>query len=293
MVRTEKADLRWGVERRLEFIEFRLFWEGQVNRGDLMNVFGVSVNQASTDLNRYIGMAPGNMAYDKSARTYVRSTEFAPRFLKPDASRYLSQLRSVADGILERADAWIGQFLSYDAAPTPVRGINAKTLCSVVAAIRRSEAIEIRYQSLSRPEPRWRWIAPHAIAFDGFRWHARAYCETDQTFKDFLLSRMLETRDTKPSGVAPDADGDWNEFVTLEIGPHPGLSETQKKVIALDYGMRGDKAKIRVRKALLYYALKRLGLDTDPTVRRPQDQQIVLLNREPQLAAVGVTALEG
>jgi hypothetical protein len=34
-----------------------------------------------------------------------------------------------------------------------------------------------------------------------------------------------------------------------------------------------------VRKALLYYALKRLGLDTDPTARRPQDQQIVLMNR--------------
>jgi len=28
----------------------------------------------------------------------------------------------------------------------------------------------------------------------------------------------------------------------------------------------------------LFYALKRLGLDTDPAARRPQDQQIVLLN---------------
>lgn len=42
--------------------------------------------------------------------------------------------------------------------------------------------------------------------------------------------------------------------------------------------MRGGSAKIPVRKALLYYALKRLGLDTDPSARRPQDQQIVLLN---------------
>jgi hypothetical protein len=256
MVGTEKADLRWGVERRLEFIEFRLFWEGHVNRGDLMDAFGVSVNQASTDLNRYIGMAPDNMVYDKSARTYIRGSEFGPLFLKPDASRYLSQLRSVADGILDRADAWIGQFPSYDAAPTPVRGVNAKTLRSVVAAIRRSEAIEVKYQSLSRPEPRWRWIAPHAIGFDGFRWHTRA----------------------KPSEIDADGDADWNEQVTLEIGPHPELSETQQKVIALDYGMRGGRAKIPVRKALLYYALKRLGLDTDPTARRPQDQQIVLLN---------------
>ena len=134
MVETEKADLRWGVEQRLEFIEFRLFWEGHVNRGDLMSAFGVSVNQASTDLNRYIGMAPENMQYDKSARAYVRGAAFAPLYLKPDASRYFAQLRSVADGILDRADAWIGQFPSYDAAPTPVRGVNAKTLRSVIAA---------------------------------------------------------------------------------------------------------------------------------------------------------------
>ena len=274
-----KADLRWGVERRLEFIEFRLFWEGHVNRGDLMDVFGVSVNQASADLNRYIGMAPDNMLYNKSARTYVRGPQFEPLFLKPDASRYLSQLRSVADGILDQTDAWIGQFPSYDAAPTPVRGVNAKTLRSVVAAIRRSEAIEVKYQSLSRPEPRWRWIAPHAIGFDGFRWHTRAFCLTDQSFKDFLLSRIIETRGTKPSEIDADGDADWNEQVTLEIGPHPQLSDTQQKVIALDYGMRGGRAKIPVRKALLYYALKRLGLDTDPTARRPQDQQIVLMNR--------------
>jgi len=276
----EKRDLRWGVERRLEFIEFRLFWEGHVNRGDLVEAFGVSMNQASTDLNRYIAMAPDNMVYDKSARAYIRGSGFQPLFLKPDSSRYLSQLRNVADGILDRAESWIGQFPSYDAAPTPARGVNAETLRSVTAAIRRSEAIEVMYQSLSRPEPGWRWISPHAIGFDGFRWHTRAFCLTDQSFKDFLLSRIIETRGTRPSEVGPDGDTDWNEHVTLEIGPHPALSDTQQKVIALDYGMRSGKAKIPVRKALLYCALKRLGLDTDPSARRPQDQQIVLLNRD-------------
>ncbi len=48
----KKPGLRWVVEQRLEFIEFRLFWEGHVNFGDLMDAFGVSVNQASTDLSR-------------------------------------------------------------------------------------------------------------------------------------------------------------------------------------------------------------------------------------------------
>jgi hypothetical protein len=39
--------------------------------------------------------------------------------------------------------------------------------------------------------------------------------------------------------------------MTLGIGPHPALSEAQKKVIDLDYGMRDGKASITVRKALL------------------------------------------
>ena len=81
-----KSELRWGVVQRLEFIEFRLFWEGHVNRSDLMEQFGLSVNQASADLNRYIGIAPDNMVYDKSARTYVRGPEYAAQFLKPDVT---------------------------------------------------------------------------------------------------------------------------------------------------------------------------------------------------------------
>ena len=149
-----------------------------------------------------------------------------------------------------------------------MRGVKPVTLRSVVAAIRRSEAIEVKYQSLSRPEPRWRWIAPHAIAFDGFRWHTRAFCLTDQSFKDFLLSRILEIRGPSRAKSRPRMTR-LEHQVTLEIGPHPELSETQAKVIALDYGMRAGKAKIKVRKALLYYALRRLGLDTDPAARTP------------------------
>lgn len=275
-----KSDLRWGVAQRLEFIEFRLFWEGHVNRSDLMEQFGLSVNQASADLNRYIGFAPDNMVYDKSARTYVRGPDYAAQFLKPDASRYLAQLRSLADGIMDSDDTWIAELPSYDAAPTPARGVNPVTLRSVVGAIRRSEAIEVKYQSLSRPEPSWRWIAPHAIGFDGFRWHTRAFCQADEVFKDFLLSRILDTRGVESSVVTDVADADWQEHVTLEIGPHPELSENQKSVIALDYGMRGGKARIKVRRALLYYALKRLGLDTDPSARKPHEQQIVLINRD-------------
>lgn len=271
------AVLKWGVERRLEFIEFRLYWEGGVNRSDIIEAFDVSVPQASKDLTLYQERAPHNAIYDKSAKRYIASNDFQPCFLKPDAGQYLNQVRSVAEGILASSESWIAHSPPYAGPPVPARGINNDTLRTVLAAIRQDQAAEIKYQSLSSDDPRWRWIAPHAIGFDGFRWHTRAFCEASKSFKDFLLSRIIEVRSIRPSGVSPQDDYDWNEIVTLEIGPHPELSESQKRIIALDYGMRGGRARIQVRKALRYYALKRLGLDIDPYAREPQDQQIVLL----------------
>jgi hypothetical protein len=61
-------------------------------------------------------------------------------------------------------------------------------------------------------------------------------------------------------------------------------------VIALDFGMRGGKAEVRLRRALLYHALRRLGLDTDPDARLPHAQQSVLFNREVILGGRGQAA---
>lgn len=274
----DKPSLRWGVEQKLQFIEFRLFWEGHVNRGDLIDKFGISQNQASGDLNRYIALAPDNMVYDKSGKTYVRSPAFSPHFLKPDATQYLAQVRSVAEGIVAPEDAWIGNLPAFDATPAPARGIDPAVLRSIVIAIRRREAVEVRYQSMSSPDPEWRWIAPHALAFDGFRWHARSFCEKSGEYRDFVISRIIETRQSRSTQMQTAADADWDEIVQLEIGPHPALSQNQRRVIELDYGMQNGRVVIPVRRALLYYALKRLGLDTDPAARKPQDQQIILLN---------------
>jgi len=87
-------------------------------------------------------------------------------------------------------------------------------------------------------------------------------------------------RDSRPSDIDAGQDLNWHTHVTLEIGPYPGLSDAQKKVIALDYSMRDGKASMTVRRAMLYYTLKRLGQDTDPAARKPSDQQITLLNQE-------------
>ena len=63
-----------------------------MNRGDLMEHFGLARDQSSVTLNRCISFAPEYIAYDRSTRTYVLGLQFKPHFLKPDASRHLAQL---------------------------------------------------------------------------------------------------------------------------------------------------------------------------------------------------------
>ena len=126
--------LKWGIERRLEFIEFRLFWEGVVNRADLIDMFGVSVPQASKDLTLYQERAPQNAVYDKSAKRYVAGACFTPVFLDPYPDTYLLRLRSFSEGFAESGANWLGAAPSADVALTPRRKVDVGVLRSALAA---------------------------------------------------------------------------------------------------------------------------------------------------------------
>jgi hypothetical protein len=280
--------LKWGVERRLEFIEFRLFWEGGVNRSDIIDMFDVSVPQASKDLTLYQERAPHNALYDKSAKRYVASEHFEPHFLKPDPDGYLSRLRSVAEGLIDLSDSWITQVPDTDIALTPRRDIDPGVLRTVLSAVRDRRSVDVHYQSMSRerPDPIWRRITPHAFGYDGFRWHVRAYCHVTDKFKDFLLPRILGIGDSGEPGADPQKDSLWQERFGVEIGPHPDLTASQKTVIAKDYGMDGGSAVLTVRYAMLFYVLKRLGLLGDAAKQPARSQHIVVVNSAETLAAL-------
>ena len=133
-------DLRWGVERRMEFIEFRLYWEGKINRRDLISQFGVSTPQASADFNRYQEMAPGNLVYETRAKHYYPAKEFKLRFLNPDSNRYLANLMSISFGISTAEESWLSNIPAYDILPQPRRVIDPRRLQRMVAAIRERMA---------------------------------------------------------------------------------------------------------------------------------------------------------
>lgn len=272
--------LRWGPERRLEFLEFLLFWEGGVNRSDLVDRFGVSVPQASNDITAYRELAPRNLEYDASAKRYVATSQFQPRFLKPNPDRYLAQLKAISDGILDVVDTWITNVPATGIVPTPGRRTDPEVLQAITAAVRERQAIRIKYQSMSveHPDPLWRWITPHAFAFDGMRWHVRAFCDRNQVFLDFLIGRCLATGEKKSAEIQPTADALWESIFDVALRPNPDLSENQQKVIARDYNMRNGCVTVPVRYALLYYFNKRMRLDIGPHLDQPHEHPVVIAN---------------
>ena len=286
--------LKWGVGRRLEFIEFRLFWEGSINRSDLVDVFGVSVPQASKDLMLYQERAPGNMDYDTRAKRYVAADQFVLRFLEPDPYVYLAQLRSVVEGAVPAHDSWIAALPSADVALTPRRDIDIKVLRKVLDASREGVSLDIFYQSMNkvRPDPIWRRITPHAFGYDGFRWHTRAYCHLEHKFKDFLLPRILDVGAKSEPGEAGEQDWLWNNYFDVVIGPHPALTASQQKVVAKDYGLDQGSGVLAVRYAMLFYVLKRLGLLGDAGKLNAKTQHIVTINRKETEAALEKAELQ-
>jgi WYL domain len=274
------VDISPRVRLRFAFFEQRIFWEGRMTRTDLMNRFSISAPQASIDIALYLDLFPDNVTYDRSLKEYVATPEFVPHFFEPDARKYLTQLLQIADHAMSPGESWLGAPLPNDAVPRVRRKLSVETLRPVVLAIRRRQAIEIRYQSMRAPTAEVRSIAPHALFFDGFRWHARAWCYRKSSFGDFVLARMLWVGDARPANVPAKLDGEWEKIVTIRLGTNPKLAEAARRALELDYGMTDGEIEIRMRLCTVFYFTKHLGLDLDEALLPANRQQIVWLNRD-------------
>jgi WYL domain len=282
------SGIRRGVERRLQFIEYRLYWEGQVNRSDIIDKFGVSLPQASNDLTQYREAAPDNIHYDPSSKRYLRSATFSPRLFRPNAGHYLVELKAFADGLLAPEESWVGAAPAVDAMPVPGRRVEPELLRSLVEAIRSKRSIHVHYHSM-RSQSRaatWQWITPHALSSDGLRWHVRGYCHLENCFKDFLLSRFLEAGKFGEPGQDGAADIDWCCYFDVVLVPNPALPREKQQTVAIEYDMKDERLVVAVRCALLYYFNKRLRLDVPKGVDELHQIPVVAENQRELEEAV-------
>jgi hypothetical protein len=267
---------RWGLERRLEFIDFRLLWEGRVNRSDLTSYFGISVPQASADFARYQELAPSNMVYDKQLRTYVSEPSFQPVIEALNAYSFLNAIRQVDGQMLAKSSTFLGWIPPYWIVRTPNRHVDIAILRSSLQAIRTNTRLKIDYQSRHRPSPTQRSISPHAIGFDGVRWHLRAFCYEHEDFRDFVISRVTAAETSLELGIDPSGDSSWHAELSVVIAPAPHLPIGERKAVELDYAMIDGRLELRVREAMLLYLLVQLPLYRD--AGRTPHNPLVLVN---------------
>ncbi len=277
----DSRKLSYSVRRRMEFIEFQVFWSRSINRSDIMQRFGISEPAAAKDFRLYQDHAPGNIEYSHSEKAYLETESFKPVFLRPDAQRFLQALEPTS-GRYSIYRGWLKQRPDAQSVPTFQRQIDPLILRSVVQAIDEKTILRIKYQSMNpnRPDPVWRKISPHAFGFDGQRWHVRGWCHIDGIFKDFILSRCANAKPTDAPGEDPILDRNWHEDFEIVLVANPRLSEAQRASVEMDYGMKRGEIRIMLRKAMLYYFQKRFRFDIDPLSAPPHETPLVIQNAE-------------
>jgi len=296
---------KWSRTRRIEFIDFRLNVDGRINRSDLVDFFGISVPQASLDLSYYRALvksskpARQNLVYDMHQKVYLRTDDFIPIYPDQCGSDVIfNDLILSARNELASSKNFFGFTPDVGLATMqpPKRIIDDKVLVNILDAIRGHLAVHIVYKSLDSEKDEDYLIAPHSFAFDGIRWHARAYCYDRHMFRDYVLSRIKTAdrpRIQAPNDRFPDPIGNgfrevgtgnkddeaWNQLVTIRLKANPELPERTRRAIELDYNLQKDGVfEYKVKKALLLYTCNSLHLGKDFVSLPPHQKQLVCEN---------------
>lgn len=242
---------------RLAYIEFRLYFLGEVGRADLMKRFGVAPAGATRDFALYKDLFPENIGFDNVSKTYVIRESFIPAF-KHVQERVLTALsQGFGDGVNPVAGSLIPCEVPI-ALNRPQLGI----LAPVSRAIHLGKAVRLRYFSHTSGASE-REIVPFAIATDGLRWHARAFDRKKQDFRDFVISRMdkpiVITDGVTEKHEMPSCDIQWNRIVELALVPHPDRKHPE--IVIMDYGMQDGMLHLKLRAAMAGYILRQWHVD--------------------------------
>lgn len=273
--------LSHAQRERLAYIDFRLYFFGEIGRPDLIDRFGVAPAGATRDLALYREIAPQNIIFDGSNKIYRIGREFSPLF-DHASQRVLSALAlGFGDGVNGAT-----QPLLPCESPTALSNPKMDVLAPVCRSIHAKRPVAIHYHSMSSGESE-RVIVPFALVDTGLRWHVRAFDRKSGEFRDFVVTRIEAPTllDEEPqANERPDNDIQWTRIVELDFVPHPRLDRPE--IIKMDYGMTDGSIRMRVRAAVAGYMLLRWSVDCSSDHRLKEEQYRLWLS-DP-LALYGV-----
>ena len=263
----DPATLSAAQRQRLAFIEFRVWFFGEVARKHVLERFEVATAAGTRDMALYKELAPKNVQYEQKVYRYLPS--FRPLF-QHDVNRTLAALTS---GFGAGEPVATGELISH-ATPERLNQPSLDTLATITRAIHNRQTLSLTYHSMKKG-PGERVIVPHSIVDSGLRWHVRAFDRVKGHFRDLVLTRMerVKTSDALAPPTADElieADEQWQRQLALTLVPHP--AHPHPKVIAKDFGMKNGRLVVHLRAAVAGYVLRQWQVDCSPeaSLRGPE-----------------------
>ncbi len=252
----------WAARERLRAVEMMLWWRGWAGRADLVERFGISPAQASSDFQKILEMNGKEISYQTSRKRYEAAEGFECRLHEPsleEAARVL--LGHGGPEVTPASDADPTGSEKVAVLSLPKRAAPLAISRKVMVALLADGRLRVKYRSLSSGEVTWRWLRPGALAWDGRRWHVRAWCEKNNAWRDFVLGRIAAAEwPLAADGETPE-DVDWNAWETVRFRINPELSEDAREALRVDYGLESEWMEVSVRRALKGYLLAEMFID--------------------------------
>lgn len=240
-----------AILNRIRWIDAQLNWVGEFNRNELVTKFGISKQQASTDINLYSELASENFSFNHSLKVFCASAAFTPLF-EHDPLQWLQESQSAIN-----QNTGMGL--------EDIRGIPQYVESAIFRVINRCRKnqmpVKVKVGSLSSDTTYEDTICPHSIVATPVRWHVRAWSQRKQLFTDIPISRIVSAKTAQDANWVPfDADVSWQKKVPIILAPADYLSLEQRKIITTAYGMTEGQVIIETRECLVYYLLASMQL---------------------------------
>jgi len=272
-------DLTHAVKERLEFIEAQLLFKGWVARADLINHFKIAEAAATRDFKTYKEIAPNNMYLNHTVKRYEILKESFSAYFGKTPTCYINEIKNQSYG--KQAEMKLIE-------PMPkLSNINMDIFSEVARCINNTMPLKIKYRSMDNDLSE-RVVVPHCFFDTDIRMYMRAFDRKSGEFRDFLISRIIDAmpiilgeQKVKDSEMY-HVDSQWNEYISLNIVPHPSIDNIKNKTcIEMDLDMIDGVRTVQVRKRLAPYWLNRWYVDCSKNGDMKGDKyQLYLKNHE-------------
>lgn len=254
------AQIPRAQRERLAFIDFQLYFLGELRRLDLYDRFEMGPAGATRDIAEYKRLAPENLGLDNVAKIYRPTAAFRPLFVHSPRRVLTALSQGFGHGLDHELEPMVR--CEY---PAAINLPDVSLIAPMTRAINLGKAVRLSYTSVNSGTS-VKELVPIALVDIGSRWQVRAFDRKHRQFRDFVLTRIHNPEVLMDSPVrkteTAEADLLWNRIITLDLVPHP--DHPAPEIVKMDYAMIDGVLCLPVRAAHAGYILRKWSVDCSP-----------------------------